>query len=172
MRRQTISIEHLDKVARRILAPADPTDSKGLAITPHDLWEAFVDYYKYIAQTRWERQEMIKGGDHAGTIVGVGVSTPLTVESFVLFAGISHRVFKKYVNMMDSPDTTESLEYIRPIARFIREIIAADQLEGAMVGAYDTNITGAILGLAKRTELTGAGGTPLEVKTITGMEIK
>ena len=83
----------------------------------------------------------------AGEIIPVPTQRPLTLVGFRQFAGISRQNFYEY----------ESREEFSDILMYVREAIEADQLQGAIVGFYDSGIIARVLHLADRQDVTTNG---------------
>lgn len=83
----------------------------------------------------------------AGAVIKVPTERPLTITDFCQFAGISRECFYNY---------GRQAEYSDVITR-VREYIEADQLRGAMVGMYESNIVSRVLRLADRQDVTTNG---------------
>ena len=116
---------------------------------PKEWAQKFIDYLEHRQGKVWNKQESIKSGDSAGTVFDVPISLPLTIESFCVFANVSMQTFYNY----EKAKTYE--DYFEITAR-IRITIESDQLEGAIVGAYNPNIIARKLGLADKTEEVGS----------------
>lgn len=175
MKKTKIPIAHLDAIAQSILSRINKRDPRisGKTLTPSQVWEYAKAYLDYANGEKWTQSEVIKGGVKAGTVVNVPVSNPLTLQSFRVFAGIGARTFARYLgDYVDAKDVEGSHEPYYEIANFIRDIIQADQIEGAMVGAYDPRITATVVGLAEKKEVTGKDGAPISIDQIKGMIIK
>lgn len=83
----------------------------------------------------------------AGQTISVPCERPLTLTGFCRFAEISRESFYNYEA---KPEFSELLT-------FIREAIEADQLDGALVGVYDSSIAARVLRLADRQDITTNG---------------
>lgn len=114
-----------------------------LKYEPKELWETFCEYEQWSQKHPWHKNEAIKGGDMAGSIVAIPTSRPLSIERFCIYAGIITQTFRDY----------EKREEFSIITTRIREIIYADKFEGACVGAYSPNIIARDLGLSDKREV-------------------
>lgn len=117
------------------------------------LKKEFDAYLEHMKTTTWFKNEAIKGGDMAGTIVSIPMVTPLSIESFCVFADISRQTFLNYEkgdNVGDHQDLVE-------VATHIREVIETQQFEGASVGAFNPSIMARKLGLSEKTDVTTKG---------------
>lgn len=113
--------------------------------TPEALWDEAVKYFEWMSQRVWNKKEAIKSGDLAGTIMDVPTQTPMSIESFCLFADIDDNTFLRY-------EKAEGYQDFWDVTTRIRKVIESQQLEGATVGAYNANIIARKLGLADKTE--------------------
>lgn len=123
--------------------------------TPELLWVEAVKYFEWISQNVWNKKEAIKSGELAGTLVDIPTSTPMSIESFCLFADIDRQTFLNYESNKEP-----YLDFFEVTTR-IRGIIESNQFEGATVGAYNPNIIARKLGLADKTETTIKQEQPL-----------
>lgn len=130
--------------------------------TPDSLWNEAIDYFEWMSKKVWNKKEAIKSGDLAGTTMDVPTQTPMSIESFCLFADIDRTTLLNYESNKDP------YKDFFIVTTRIKDIIESQQFEGATVGAYNPNIIARKLGLTDKKEVSGE----LSVKQITGMEIK
>lgn len=121
------------------------------AYTPESLWKEAVKYFEWISKRVWNKSEAIKSGEMCGTLVEVPTSTPMSVESFCIFADITTQTFRNYES------NSKPYEDFFEVTTRIRNIIDSQQFEGATVGAYNPNIIARKLGLADKTDHTTNG---------------
>lgn len=121
--------------------------------TPEALWDEAVKYFDWMSERVWNKKEAIKSGDLAGQIMDVPTSTPMSIESFCLFADIGTDTFRNYES------NNKGYEDFFEVTTRIRGIIESQQFEGATVGAYNANIIARKLGLADKQDLTSNGQT-------------
>lgn len=119
--------------------------------TPQLLWEEATKYFDWISKRVWKKSEAIKTGDLAGTLIDVPTSTPMSIESFCIFADISTQTFRNYES------NEESYKAFFEVTTHIRTIIESHQFEGATVGSYNPNIIARKLGLGDKTDITTGG---------------
>ena len=119
--------------------------------TPDALWDEAVKYFEWISKKVWNKNEAIKSGDLAGTIMKVPTQTPMSIESFCLFADIDRKTFDNYESKEEAYK-----DFFHIITR-IRTIIESNQFEGATVGAYNPNIIARKLGLIDKQDFTSGG---------------
>ena len=110
--------------------------------TPERFEEVFEQYKKWAKST-----PIYVNRISAGQTISVPCERPLTLTGFCRFAEISRDSFYNYEA---KPEFSELLT-------FIREAIEADQLDGALVGVYDSSIVARVLRLADRKDFTTNG---------------
>ena len=123
--------------------------------TPEAFWDEAVSYFEYMSNKVWNKKEAIKSGDKAGTLIDIPTSTPLSIETFCLFADIDRQTFLNY----ESND--DNYKDFFEVTTRIRGIIESNQFEGATVGAYNPNIIARKLGLADKQEHSIKSEQPL-----------
>lgn len=124
---------------------------RDFAYTPALLWDEAVKYFDWMDGNVWNKKELIKGGSKAGTLINIPTRTPLSAESFTIFADITMETFRNYQSNKDNyRDFFE-------VSTRIRTIIESNQFEGATVGAYNPNIIARKLGLVDKTEDVSKG---------------
>lgn len=133
--------------------------------TPKQLWTLFVSYKTGVKKKPRHRYVL---SQRTGKMVKEKLETPLTKEGFYNFVANQGVVItlKDYFSNKD-----DRYSDFAPICTRIREEIRQDQIEGGLVGQYNASLTARINGLVDKQELTGADGGPLQVQSITGMEI-
>jgi len=124
---------------------------RDFSYTPQLLWDEAVKYFEWISVKVWNKKEAIKSGDMAGSLIDVPTSTPMSIESFCLYADIDRDTFKNYES------NEGSYKDFFGVTTRIRTIIESQQFEGATVGAYNPNIIARKLGLADKTDVTSNG---------------
>lgn len=122
--------------------------------TPEDLWDEAVNYFNWISAKAWNKKEAIKSGDLAGSTMDVPIQTPMSIQSFCLFADIDDNTFLRYEKEKGYEDFWE-------VTTRIKNIIESNQFEGATVGVYNPNIIARKLGLTEKVENTIKTEQPL-----------
>lgn len=110
---------------------------------PQGLWESSCDYFKWALENPWHKNEAIKGGDAAGTIVSIPIPRPFTLHGLCIYLGIVTETFRDY----------EKQEAFSSVCKRIREIIYNNKFEGAAVGTYNHAIIARDLGLADKKDI-------------------
>lgn len=119
--------------------------------TPELFWEEAIKYFEWISVKVWNKKDPIKSGDLAGSLIDVPTQTPMSIESFCIFADISTETFRNYESK------EESYKDFFEVTTRIRSIIESQQFEGATVGAFNPNIIARKLGLQDKTDITSGG---------------
>ena len=119
--------------------------------TPEDFWSEAVKYFDWISKSVWNKKEAIKSGELAGTLIDIPTQTPMSIQSFCLFADISDETFANYIS------NEGNYKDFFGIATRIKGIIESNQFEGATVGAYNPNIIARKLGLVDKTDISSMG---------------
>jgi hypothetical protein len=125
--------------------------------TPDLLWDEAVKYFEWISKKVWNKKDPIKSGDMAGTLLDVPTQTPMSIQSFCLFADIDDNTFSRY-------EKGKGYEDFWAITTRIRNIIESNQFEGATVGAYNPNIIARKLGLIDKKEVDQKGSVNISFK--------
>ncbi|WP_418425197.1 terminase small subunit [Alistipes sp.] len=112
------------------------------AYTPEALEAKFKEYAQWV-----KANPVYINKVSAGKIIPVPTQRPLTLVGFCRFAGFSRQNFYEY----------ESREEFSDTLMCVREAIEADQLQGALVGIYDSGIVARVLHLADRQDVTTNG---------------
>ena len=120
---------------------------KPKAYTPEEWGHVFLDYLKDRQDKEWQKKEPIKSGDRAGDIIDIPHCLPLTIRSFCVFANVIPDTFRNY-------EKAEGYEEYFLITTRMRNVIEADQIDGATVGAYNPNIIARLIGLKDRSDVT------------------
>lgn len=123
--------------------------------SPDDLLDKAYDYFNWCNENPWIKKDFVKGGDMAGTIVDIPTSRPYTIEGLCVHIGICVQTFHNYEDRKDFFD----------VVTHIREVIRQNQIEGACVGAYNSNIVSRILGLSDKQEIESKGDIVINVQS-------
>lgn len=131
--------------------------------TPEEMYELF-EAYKASRKPREIQKATVKG------VVSEFHMPPLTMEGFDCFVmnyeGIESRGVEQYFSNREG----RYLAYVDICARIKKEI-RNDQIEGGMVGQYNTSITQRLNNLTEKTDVTTGGdklNQPITVKIVNG----
>lgn len=134
------------QLARRVDIDAllNPDKSKAgrpLKMTPHELWQRFVEYCEWIANKPSETEHAFSSG-----IIAIKNSErPMSLRSFSIFAGIDRSTFSEY---------EQRPEFSR-IAAHIRDIIFEQKFNGAARGEFDSALIARELDIGDRLDVAG-----------------
>ena len=117
--------------------------------SPYKMWELFEEYRKETkASTRRIPKATPKGilyEEHTPPLTMVGF------ETFVADSGFNQELSHYFGNREDRYS-----EYVAITSR-IRKAIQKDQIEGGMIGQYNSNLTARLNGLTERVDQTSGG---------------
>lgn len=113
--------------------------------SPELLMQAVEEYLAYCDDSPWMNKEAIKGGEFAGQIISIPTAKPYTMTGLCLYLGCNKHYFNDFKK-------TCSDDFSDVITR-AEEIILTQQIEGAMVGAFNPNLVARINGIKDNTEV-------------------
>ena len=116
-----------------------------LFTSPDALWEAACDYFAWCDANPWSVQKTKKKGK-SKEIETTPTQRPYTIAALCMYLG----VHSTYLNDLKDKDYSE-------VITRIRQIIETNQIEGAMVGAYNANIVSRINGLTDKMDIESGG---------------
>ena len=131
--------------------------------TPEKLLEIFNQYVKYTKGRRRIIQKATPRG-----VVEEQHTPPLSMSGFEVWCFDNYSSVHHY---FDNPEGAYN-EY-RTICLHIKKVIREDQIEGGMVGQYNSSITQRLNGLTEKTDVTSNGdniGGKIEVEIVTRKE--
>jgi hypothetical protein len=117
--------------------------------TPEKMYELFEAY----KESRQPRQ--IQKATPKGVVIELH-TPPLTMEGFDIFVMNYEGTKSKGVDHYFKNQDNGYLDYL-PICSRIKKEIRQDQIEGGMVGQYNTSITQRLNGLTEKTDVTTGG---------------
>lgn len=133
---------------------------------PDDLLSKAFEYFAWCEDNPWYKKELMRSGDRKGEIVDVPMHRPYLLVGLCVYCGISEKTFHEY----------EANPKLKEAAAHIRDIIKQNQLEGATLGAYNSNLVSRLLGLTDTQDQIGlSGGQSLTINVsnpITKVEIE
>ena len=113
--------------------------------TSEALWEAACDYFEWCDSNPWRIEKTKKKG-RSKEVESTPTQRPYTIAALCMYLG----VHSTYLNDLKDKDYSE-------VITRIRQIIETNQIEGAMVGAYNANIVSRINGLTDKMDIESGG---------------
>jgi hypothetical protein len=121
--------------------------------SPGSLLAQACKYFDWCDNNPWYKGELIRSGTRAGEVIEVPVARPYTVEGLCVFCGISMKTFRQY----------ETDAALCEVAGHLRTVIRQQQIEGDLIGIYDTAILLKIPDTLKEEEETQSRGLTINV---------
>ena len=137
-----------------------------LFASPDVLWEEACGYFDWVDKHSWMQEELVKYQGVA-TPADLKLKRPYTLCGLCFYLGCSESYFRVFKYKLREKEgngllTDEDLGFSETIAA-IEQVIRTQQLEGAMLGAFNCNIVRSQLDLTEKDEVV-AEKSPLEVK--------
>jgi hypothetical protein len=126
------------------------------------LWKACVEYFQWVEDNPLLEAQLVTFQGLANQ-VEVAKMRAMTISGLCLFLDISHRTWNEWKEPKDKggrPDLMPAIERAEAVMR-------TQKFSGAAAGLLNPNIIARDLGLADKTELTGAGGGPVKTEDVT-----
>lgn len=123
--------------------------------TPDILWDCALEYFAWVEDNPLYEDKLVTFQGSA-THEPVEKMRAMTIGGLCLFLDISRQAWSEYEKRKDFGDVT----------RRIAETIRTQKFAGAAADLLNANIIARDLGLADKSELTGAGGGPIEMKAV------
>lgn len=114
--------------------------------TPLALWKAFLEYKGWAQENKWYKNEAVKSGQYAGSIIRVPHERALTEWEFASFCGMSYQGLRNY-------GEHEGYEQYFDIYGRIKTEMAAQRISGGLVGAFTPNLVARIDGIAEKQDI-------------------
>lgn len=113
--------------------------------TPQDLENSCNDYFTWADDNPWYKNDVVRGGEMAGTPLQIPTQRPYTLIGLCQHIGITKNCWKYY---------QERTEFFNLCTR-VRDKINNQQVEGALVGAFNASLTARIQGIADKKQHEG-----------------
>ena len=132
--------------------------------TSEALWEAACEYFEWCDSNPWRIEKTKKKG-RSKEVETTPTQRPYTISGLCMFLGCGEKFLYQLaqsVNKQSESNSTDTFthtndeDYSYIITR-IKQIIETNQLEGAMVGAYNANIVSRINGLTDKMDIESGG---------------
>jgi DNA-packaging protein gp3 len=157
-------VDDKDLVANQLWRQRDPHDGSGFSgvrkfETPQELWDAAVGYFEWVEENPLYEMK-------AFAFQGVVTQEPvpkmraMTIAGLCLFIGIARGTFQKW----GYPGDKEFRPDLYPVIQAIRDVIYEQKFTGAASDLFNAGLIARDLGLADKTELTGADGGPIQTE--------
>lgn len=134
--------------------------------TGEDIRKAFEEYFQWASENAIVKKDFIRGGPAAGKIVDIPTMRPFSIQGFQRFHHLGKDYLDELSNSLNGKDDLESKDLLHAID-WGRNVIYAQQFEGACVGIFSAGLIARKLGLIDKKEQD----VKLSVDKITGMEI-
>lgn len=122
---------------------------------PETLWKACVEYFEWV-EAHPLKEETLVSYQGKTTREEVAKMRAMTIGALCIFLDIDETTWRDYATKKD----------FSPVVTRVGGIIRAQKFEGASAGLLNANIIARDLGLADKSELTGANGGAIEVRKI------
>lgn len=113
------------------------------------------EYFAWCEDNPWFKKELMRSGDRKGEVVEIPVSRPYTLAGMCVYCGISQATFAAYAKN----------EKMKGAAEHVADIIKQNQLEGAIIGAYNSSFISHILAEGKDL-VTDKGFEPYVIEVV------
>jgi hypothetical protein len=118
-------------------------EGRGLTFPDPKELESLCDkYFIWADSNPWIKQDVVRGGESAGTPLLIPIQRPYTLIGLCQYIGITKSTFNEYAKLSEFSDLTMR----------VRDKIDNQQIEGSLVGLFNSNLTARIQGLADKKE--------------------
>lgn len=121
---------------------------------PEEFDLAWQQYFQWVDENPWFKNEAVKSGELAGTIIKVPTARPYSEVGFCAFHNLGEKyiseladTLQKHAKDKESKNKEEALQ-LSNILTQARARCRAQKFEGAAVGAFNANIIARDLGMA------------------------
>lgn len=121
---------------------------------PTELKEKIDQYFRDTDQRFWEKEDFIKSGELAGTIIRLKTKIPYTIEGMSEFLGVNSKYIYDFENQIKEMKDRKIANDFSDVLTYAREKISRQKLEGAMCGAFNPLIVARLEGLRDRQDIT------------------
>lgn len=126
-------------------------------LTSEELETFCKGYFEWADQNPWIKNDVVRGGEMAGTPLQIPTQRPYTLIALCHHLGITVNCWKDY---------EERTEFLI-VTTYVREKISNQQIEGALVGAFNANLTARLQGIAEKQQHEGNKDNPIVTETTT-----
>lgn len=135
-----------------------------LFASPKLLWEAAGEYFTWCDRHPWRKNEAVKSGALAGTIVKIPTTRPYSLTGLCIYLGCNSAYFRQFKRNCTEDFST--------VITLIEEVIETQQFEGALVNAFNASIVASKLGIAKKVETENKISLDTDLSNLSDAELK
>lgn len=132
-----------------------------ITTSPEQLLEVFLSYLDIMESRFWVKQEVIKSGPFAATLVGTDLTVMLSFQTFTIFSGITQKWIQETASRDDDP--------MQEVCILIEASIEGQQIEGAAIGAFNVSLVQRLQALAEKQDPDS--NLRMSIEQITGMKV-
>jgi len=125
--------------------------------TPEILWESACEYFEWCDSHPWNKVEAAKAGDHFGEHVHIPTQRPYTLKGLAIFLDVDSDTINNY-------GSKDQYKDFFGIVSKIKDIVYTQKFEGAVVGAFNSNIIARDLGLTDNQNINLRDGMQFDCK--------
>ena len=130
--------------------------------SPQELWNKAVEYFQWVDENPWQRKNASQANSQSGinSTNHLNQNVQLFPRAYTLYGLCAYMGICKWADFKRNYiDRNGFLEVINAI----ENIVTAQQVDGAMIHQFDSNLVARLNGIADttKTELTGKDGTPI-----------
>ena len=119
---------------------------------PEILKQKIENYFKYEDENPLIKNDFIRSGEQAGTIVTIPIQSPYTHEGLCIALDISRETYFKIINRNDK--FAHVNEEIIELFTYAHERIRNQQIKGAVGNLFNSNIVARYNNLKEQTDIT------------------
>lgn len=134
--------------------PNYPPTRKKMIASPEELAKRFDEYVEWAHSVPWMKNEAIKSGPNAGTIIRIPHERPLTLWDFAAYLGLSYRGLENYGSM-------EGYESYFPVYARIKTEMSAQRISGGLADVYNAGLVARIDGIVEKSAIEHSGSVDL-----------
>ena len=136
----------------------NPPVGRPKTFTPKKLWELACKYFERTRNNHFYKQDFIKGGEMAGTIVQLKLTRPFTWQGFEDYLNEQGLIAR-----IDDYKLNRDGRYgaFVDVVRAIDSVIYSQKFERAASGVFNANIIARDLGLADKSQIKVTEEQPL-----------
>lgn len=110
---------------------------------PEILLQKCEEYFKWADENPWIKNDVVKGGENAGMMLQIPTQRPYTILGLCQHLGITSVCWYEY---------EKKSEFLN-ITTYVKDRISNQQIEGALVGAFNSNLTARIQGISENAKV-------------------